>query len=197
MVINAQPTMIRTLCINMAWCCGEPIPCVLRHFVLSILLHCPIPTVRSFPLLAGRVPRLPRLPRWPPFPQGPRTPPPHRPLHLLPKFMIEQENLDGCLHWDGLPLPATKISGVGDEGLPTAPVHLSVLGRTNPARCGATGAGRGAAQCGAAPKQARGGPAGGRGTTKGGGALGRAGGGPAGFGGAARAVLCRVVVPAE
>jgi hypothetical protein len=56
------------------------VPYVLRHFLLSILLHCLMPTVRPFPLLASRVPYLPRLPRWPPLPQGPRTPPLHRPL---------------------------------------------------------------------------------------------------------------------
>jgi hypothetical protein len=55
-VTNPQRTMIHTLlCINVAWCCGEPVPYVLRHFVLSILLHCLMPTVRPFPLLAGRV----------------------------------------------------------------------------------------------------------------------------------------------
>jgi hypothetical protein len=79
-VINAQCTMIHTLCINVAWCCGEPVSCVLRHFAMSTLLHCLKPTVRHFPLLAGRVPRLLWLPRWCPFPQGPRTPPPHSPL---------------------------------------------------------------------------------------------------------------------
>jgi hypothetical protein len=81
-VINAQCTMIRTLCINVAWCCGEPVSKLLRHFVMSILLHCPMPTVCPFPLLAGWVPRLPWLPRWLPFPQGPRTPSPHLPLQL-------------------------------------------------------------------------------------------------------------------
>jgi hypothetical protein len=30
-VISAQRTMIRTLCINMAWCCGEPVSYVLKH----------------------------------------------------------------------------------------------------------------------------------------------------------------------
>jgi hypothetical protein len=30
-VIDAQHTMIRTLCINVAWCCGEPVSYVLRH----------------------------------------------------------------------------------------------------------------------------------------------------------------------
>jgi hypothetical protein len=55
--INAQCTMIHTLCINVAWCCGEPISYVLRHFVTSILLHCLMPTARLFPLLlAGWVP---------------------------------------------------------------------------------------------------------------------------------------------
>jgi hypothetical protein len=79
-VINAQCTMIHTLCINVAWCCGEFVSYVLRHFAMSTLLHCPMPTVRPFPLLAGQVPQ---LPRWPPFPQGPHTPPPHRPLQVL------------------------------------------------------------------------------------------------------------------
>ncbi len=95
-VINAQRTMIHTLCINVAWCCGEPVSYVLRHFVISTFLHCPKPTVRPFPLLAGRVPRLPRLPRWPPFPQGPRTPPPHRPLHEVICFFFIQLNLMKC-----------------------------------------------------------------------------------------------------
>ncbi len=38
-------------------------------FCMSILLHCPMPTVPPFPLLAGRVPQLLRLPRWLPFPR--------------------------------------------------------------------------------------------------------------------------------
>jgi hypothetical protein len=55
-VINTQCTMIRTLCINVAWCCDEPVFHILRHLVMSILLHCLMPTARLFPLLAGRVP---------------------------------------------------------------------------------------------------------------------------------------------
>jgi hypothetical protein len=76
--IITQCTMTLTLCINVAWCCDEPVSCVLRHPAMSILIHCLMPTARLFPLLAGRVPRLPRLL---PFPQDPHTPPPHRPLH--------------------------------------------------------------------------------------------------------------------
>ncbi len=90
-VINAQRTMIHTLSINVAWCCGKPVSCVLRHFATSTLLHCPMPTVRPFPLLAGRVPRLPWLPRWPPFPQGPHTLPLHRPLQLAYMFIAATE----------------------------------------------------------------------------------------------------------
>jgi hypothetical protein len=55
-VINAQCTMIHTLCINVDWCCDEPVSYVLRHFVMSILLNCPMPTARPFPLLACLVP---------------------------------------------------------------------------------------------------------------------------------------------
>jgi hypothetical protein len=55
-VIDAKCTMIPTLCINVAWCCDKPVSYVLRHFVTSILLHCPMPTARIFPLQAGRVP---------------------------------------------------------------------------------------------------------------------------------------------
>jgi hypothetical protein len=77
-VINAQCTMIHTLCINVAWCCGERVSCVLRHSEMSILLRCLVPTARLFPLLAGRVPWIPRLP----FPKGPHTSPPHLPLQL-------------------------------------------------------------------------------------------------------------------
>jgi hypothetical protein len=55
-VINAKCTMIHALCINVAWCCGEPVSYVLRYFVMSILLHCLMPTARLFPLLVGRVP---------------------------------------------------------------------------------------------------------------------------------------------
>jgi hypothetical protein len=82
-VTNTQHTMVHTLCINVAWCCDELVSCVLRHFAMSTLLHCLMPTVRPFPLLAGRVPQLPRLPRWPPIPHGPRTPLPHRLLHVV------------------------------------------------------------------------------------------------------------------
>jgi hypothetical protein len=76
-IITTQCTMTLTLCINMAWCCDEPVSCILRHPVMSILLHCPIPTARLFPLLAGRVPW---LPRWLLLPQGPHTLPLHCPL---------------------------------------------------------------------------------------------------------------------
>jgi hypothetical protein len=31
LVIDAHHTMIRTLCINVAWCCGEPVSCALKH----------------------------------------------------------------------------------------------------------------------------------------------------------------------
>ncbi len=30
-MIDAKRTMIHTLCINVAWCCGEPISYVLKH----------------------------------------------------------------------------------------------------------------------------------------------------------------------
>jgi hypothetical protein len=76
--IITQCTMTLTLCINVAWCCDEPVSCVLRHPAMSIL-HCLMPTARLFLLLAGGAPR---LPRWLPFPQDPHTPPPHRPLQL-------------------------------------------------------------------------------------------------------------------
>jgi hypothetical protein len=55
-ILNAQCTMINTLCINVAWGCYEPVSSFLRHFVTSTLLHCSMPTVRPFPLLAGWVP---------------------------------------------------------------------------------------------------------------------------------------------
>jgi hypothetical protein len=71
-VIITQCTMTLALCINVTWCCDEPVSCISRHPVTSILLHCLMPTA-----LAGRVPW---LPRWLPFPQDPHTPPPHRPL---------------------------------------------------------------------------------------------------------------------
>jgi hypothetical protein len=71
---------IHTLCINMAWCCDEPVSLAFWHLVTSNLLHCLMPTARSFLRLAGQVPQLPRHPRWPHFPQGPCTPPSHRPL---------------------------------------------------------------------------------------------------------------------
>ncbi len=38
--IITQCTMTLTLCINVAWCCDEPVSYVLRHPALSILLHC-------------------------------------------------------------------------------------------------------------------------------------------------------------
>ncbi len=72
--IITQCTMTLTLCISVAWCCDEPVSCILRHPAMSILLHCLMPTGRFSPLLAGQVPR---LPRWLPFPQDPHTPPPH------------------------------------------------------------------------------------------------------------------------
>jgi hypothetical protein len=78
-VIITQCTITLTLCINVAWCCGEPVSCVLRHPAMSVLLHCLMLTARLFPVIAGRVPR---LPRWLPFPQDPHTPPPHRPLQF-------------------------------------------------------------------------------------------------------------------
>ncbi len=49
LVIDAQCTMIHTLCINVAWCCGEPVSYVMRHFVPSILLHCLTPTAPLSP----------------------------------------------------------------------------------------------------------------------------------------------------
>jgi hypothetical protein len=65
--------MIHTLCINVAWCCDEPISRAFWHLVTSNLLHCLMPTARSFPRLVGQVPQLAQLPRWPHFPQGPAT----------------------------------------------------------------------------------------------------------------------------
>jgi hypothetical protein len=55
-IVNAQRTMLHTLCINMAWCCGEPVSYLLGHFVTSILHHCLMPTARPFPLLVDRAP---------------------------------------------------------------------------------------------------------------------------------------------
>jgi hypothetical protein len=78
-VFTTQFTMTLTLRINVAWYCDEPVSHFLRRPVMSILIHCPMPTARLFPLLAGRVPR---LPRWLQFPQDPHTHPPHHPLHF-------------------------------------------------------------------------------------------------------------------
>jgi hypothetical protein len=67
-VVNIQCTMIRTLCINMAWCCGEPVSYVLRHPVMSILLHCLMPTARLFPSWRAGSPDSPGFQDGFPFP---------------------------------------------------------------------------------------------------------------------------------
>ncbi len=45
--------MTLTLRINVAWCCDEPVSCVLRHPAISILLYCLMPTARLFPPPGG------------------------------------------------------------------------------------------------------------------------------------------------
>jgi hypothetical protein len=79
-VNSAQHTMIRTLFINVAWCCDEPFSYVAKHLLTSILLHCLMLTARPFPLLAGRALWLPQSVGRLPFPQGPHTTPPYCPL---------------------------------------------------------------------------------------------------------------------
>ncbi len=86
---------------KLAWCCGEPDSCVLRHSEMSILLHYLMPTARLFPLPAGQLPWLPRLPRWLPFSQGPHTSPPHRQLHLWSGFLPPRGTFSHAVNTQG------------------------------------------------------------------------------------------------
>ncbi len=63
-----------TLCITASWSRDGAVFCVLGHFAMSSLLHCPDPTAAHYPFLGDRGP-LP--PKWRPFPQDPRTLPSH------------------------------------------------------------------------------------------------------------------------
>ncbi len=61
--------MIHTLCINVAWCCDEPVSCALRHFVTSNLLHCLMPTVCFCPAWRARPLNFPSFQDGPLFPR--------------------------------------------------------------------------------------------------------------------------------